>query len=120
MGESVDKQGIASGWTRGTVTGLCQNTVHYEGPALGDVRFLCDNKVEGARQGFGDSGAPVFNFQTPPPGSLYAYGRLYGGAGDAGYDTGDPWYSCTRGCVYRFSGVGMIQDTMQTYFLWYN
>jgi hypothetical protein len=117
VGESVDKQGRTSGWTRGTVAVLCANQMHVY-RLVDTAVVLCDNRVDGARAGQGDSGSPVFNVQGAPPGSLYPYGILHTRYGSA---TGPgPEFNCTAGCQYWFSGVMMILGHVQKSFFWYD
>jgi hypothetical protein len=50
----------------------------------GNIRFLCQdwvNNTTGPNPTGGDSGAPVFR-ETPMPGDVYAYGILWGVAGN--------------------------------------
>lgn len=114
QGETVDKQGRTSGWTRGAVGSLCANTVLDYGV---DVVVLCDNRVDGARAGKGDSGSPVLNEQASPPGSLYPYGVLHARSGSA-YSNDDD-QNCTSDCQYWFSGIDMIQGHLQQSYIWY-
>jgi hypothetical protein len=91
-GSSVDKVGMTTGWTRGTVFGTCVNEV-VDGSVI-----LCSDKVTGSRTGPGDSGAPVF---FSPSSSAENAPILLAGIYYAG--TVVNGQTCTTGCTYWFS-----------------
>lgn len=72
VGDTANKVGRTSGWTRGRVSKTCANT----GVQGSNIVFLCQNFVD-AGVGSGDSGAPVFKEHAD--GSAILLGTLWGG-----------------------------------------
>ena len=75
VGQTVNKVGRTTGWTRGTITNTCV-TVNVSGS---DVTQLCQSIVS-AGVGSGDSGAPVFR-QAGSGSNVTLMGILWGGSG---------------------------------------
>lgn len=76
-GQTLNKMGRTTGWTRGTVQSTCVD-VNVSGT---NITQLCQ-EIVGAGSGGGDSGSPVFSASTSS-GSVNAtlYGILWGGDG---------------------------------------
>lgn len=72
VGDTANKVGRTTGWTRGRVSKTCANT----GVQGSNIVFLCQNFVD-AGVGSGDSGAPVFKEHAD--GSAILLGTLWGG-----------------------------------------
>jgi hypothetical protein len=70
VGQTVNKVGRTTGWTRGKVTNTCVNV----GVSGTNIVQLCQNLVS-ARLGGGDSGSPVFKGST----NVTLAGILWGG-----------------------------------------
>lgn len=100
VGQSADKMGRTTGWTRGTVVSTCA-------PVTVDGSYVvtCADKVTNGRVGTGDSGSPVF--MPPAPGQvtnpLYPIGILFGGENLTQYDSADGTYYCNGSCVFYYS-----------------
>ena len=101
VGEIVSKVGRSTGGTKGTVGATC------EYPTYDSYAFLCVSRVDGASQGNGDSGAPVYDLP-------YAVGILFAGGGTS-YGAG-PIFRCTAGCWYHFSEWYSIETHLSRYF----
>ena len=77
VGEAVNKVGVTTGWTTGTVQSTC---VDVRGPGSSTHWLVCQTTADlGSRPG--DSGSPVFSIFDV----VYYGGLLWAGAGD-----GDP------------------------------
>ena len=99
IGEGISKVGRTSGWTKGTLAASC------ESPLVNNLYVVvCAGRVDNARWGFGDSGAPVFTRTDPNPdwGTTWRQGILFAGSGylspdpvegDYCYSTCSFWYS---------------------------
>ena len=74
-GEVLDKIGRTTGHTFGTVGSTCVNT-NVSGT---NITQLCQDFVEGAGVGPGDSGSPVFRWASS--GNISLYGILWGDSG---------------------------------------
>jgi len=74
-GETLNKVGRTTGWTRGPVTRTCVNV----GAAGTNIAMLCQDYVAAAVAG-GDSGSPVFR-QDGDSKDVTLYGILWGGGG---------------------------------------
>lgn len=74
-GNTVEKVGRTTGWTRGTQTNTCANT----GVSGTNIVLICQNFVQstGTIVGGGDSGAPVF--KTISADAVSLVGNLWGG-----------------------------------------
>jgi hypothetical protein len=82
VGETLDKVGRTTGWTRGPVTQTCLNS----GIAgLAGTAMLCQDRVAAMVAG-GDSGSPVFQ-QIGGSKDATLYGILWGGSVQAGQQT---------------------------------
>ncbi len=99
VGQTVDKVGRTTGWTRGTVAATCEYQPVYE--VGGDTTLvLCAARMTGSRVGGGDSGAPVFWLVQ---GNWYFHvGILFAGT------TGRNGETCTSGCEIWFSSWSNI------------
>jgi hypothetical protein len=112
IGQSVDKVSPITGWTRGTISQTCVNTVTEF--TVGEHMNLCVDAVTGSRVANGDSGAPVF---VPPPAGqihqpLTPLGILVAGRPINVWnspDWGDPHNLCRSGCTYFFARWANIQ-----------
>jgi hypothetical protein len=77
VGETLNKVGRTTGWTRGTVSATCVNT----NVAGTNITQLCQGFVNAGVAG-GDSGSPVFRVtNTPAAGDVRLYGLLWGSSG---------------------------------------
>jgi hypothetical protein len=109
VGLTLDKIGRTSGWTRGTVTATCSNTVSG-GKFANSIPYtsvvLCHDEFSNAAGGPGDSGGPVF-YKTTGNGIFYV-GVLYarGGFVPPGSETG----ICTASCVIAFTRWYRIKE----------
>lgn len=75
VGETLNKVGRTTGWTRGTVPATCVN-INVAGT---NITQLCQDFVN-ARVAGGDSGSPVFRVtNAPASGDVRLYGVLWGG-----------------------------------------
>jgi hypothetical protein len=76
VGQTANKVGRTTGWTRGTVTRTCVNT----GVSGSNIVLLCQDFVENDVQivAGGDSGSPVFRINGN--GSVTLLGNLWGGS----------------------------------------
>ena len=101
VGEPVSKVGRSTGGTAGTITATC------EYPTYAPYAFLCVAKVEGASQGNGDSGAPVYDLPE-------VMGVLFAGGGTS-YGPA-PINRCTAGCWYHFTEWSSIETHLSRYF----
>lgn len=89
----VDKIGANTGWTYGTVNRTCVDMVRQiNDPAYQNLaRYVlrCQTEVLWSQAGYGDSGAPVFKYDTNTRTAtllgLFHGGSSYG-AGNAGYE----------------------------------
>lgn len=109
IGQTLDKVGQTTGWTKGTLSQTCLNKPINDG--YGTYMVLCADAVTGSRVGQGDSGGPVF---IPPPNGqihnpLYPVGILFGSAHYNNYDPTIPAYFCSSGCTYYLSNFANIQ-----------
>jgi hypothetical protein len=77
-GETLDKMGRTTGWTRGEVILACA-TVNVAGT---NVTMICQDIVQAAAAG-GDSGSPVF-MQIGDTRDVHFYGLLWGGGAIGG------------------------------------
>lgn len=115
IGQSLDKLGRLTGWTRGTLAATCVHIVEAA------QTHLCSDQVNGSRAGNGDSGGPIF---IPPPSgqvtqALYPVGILWG-RDPATANVYDPennaWY-CDGGagqCVLYYSNWARVQNALQS------
>lgn len=113
VGQSVDKIGPQTGWTRGTISQTCINVPVQDdfGSYYMDV---CADAVTGSMVGQYDSGSPVF---FPPPADLIhnpltPVGILFAGAPMDQFDNnGFPFddHFCRYNCTYYFSHWSAIQ-----------
>jgi hypothetical protein len=78
VGQTVNKVGRTTGWTRGAVTNVCVNT----GVQGSRIVQLCQTFVS-AGVGSGDSGSPVFS--EPSGQNVALLGILWGGSGSTTY-----------------------------------
>jgi hypothetical protein len=78
VGQTVNKVGRTTGWTRGAVTNTCVNT----GVQGSRIVQLCQTFVS-AGVGGGDSGSPVFS--EPSGSNVTLLGILWGGSGSTTY-----------------------------------
>lgn len=116
MGESADKMGRTTGWTRGTVVSTCAPVV------IGSSYVVtCASEIDNARVGTGDSGAPVF---LPPPSGqfqpLYPLGVLFAGANMTQFDPSDGTSYCNAACKFWYSRWDQIQTHFQSPLYPYN
>lgn len=80
-GETVNKTGQRTGWTRGQITNTCVTQSSQQRADLGYLIYLCQYVV-GAHADAGDSGSPVYTRYTTvagEPGEMWLYGILWGG-----------------------------------------
>lgn len=78
QGATVDKVGVFTGWTRGTVSKTCATLVNTSpDPKL---LLLCQGVVSGLADN-GDSGSPVFTLNPPDYRTVELNGILWGGDG---------------------------------------
>jgi hypothetical protein len=82
VGETLDKVGRTTGWTRGPVTQTCLNA-GIAGVVA--TAMLCQDRVRAMVAG-GDSGSPVFQQQGDSKDAIL-YGILWGGSVQAGQQT---------------------------------
>ena len=74
-GETLNKVGITTGWTQGSVTNTCVN-MNQTGT---NFHFFCQDVVS-AGIGAGDSGSPVFELtHNPQSNDVALYGLAWGG-----------------------------------------
>lgn len=112
QGQTVDKMGRTTGWTRGSVSATCVvGDIDSNADLVADYRILCSHTVTNSRAGQGDSGGPVF---IPPPAGqitqpLTPLGILYAGNNMTSYDMSDQVYFCSSGCTYWFSDWSAVQ-----------
>ena len=99
VGLSVDKVGLTTGQTRGTVAATC------EYPLVDSLTtpyvVLCADRVDGAAAGKGDSGGAVF-YPPVTPDPTWAIGVLFGFGGSA-FATIAGRVRCTAGCRYYYT-----------------
>jgi hypothetical protein len=93
-GETLNKMGRTTGWSRGTV----QNTCVSIGASGTNLRYICQDLVA-AKVGPGDSGSPVFKVITSPV-RVKLYGILWGGN--------------STGTLFVFSRLSNIQKELGT------
>jgi hypothetical protein len=109
VGQSVDKEGQTTGWTRGTISQTCVNTPVSDG--TGVYMVLCAEAVTGSRIGQGDSGGPFFI--PPTPGNihnpLYPIGVVFAGGPFNAYDPSINAYYCTLNCTLYASHWSNIE-----------
>ncbi len=117
MGESVDKMGRTTGWTRGTIGGTCAPVAVTDASSGVTYVVTCADNVNNAAVGQGDSGSPVF---VPPPSGqlspLVPLGVLFAGGPLNAYFQVDGTYYCNSGCTYYYSPWDKIQTHMQSPF----
>lgn len=107
LGSRIDKMGRTTGWTIGTLGATCEYPLVDSANTLGLTQYvvLCAGRVDNARWGTGDSGAPVF--VAPPSGQLtplWREGILFAGYGTTiVWDPNDGTAYCTAGCRYYYS-----------------
>lgn len=89
-GETLDKIGRTTGHTYGIVGSTCVDT-NVSGE---DITMLCQDFVDGAGVGGGDSGSPVFRWDAS--GNISLYGILWGSSG---------------GSTFVFSALDMTERT---------
>lgn len=105
IGQSLDKMGRTTGWTRGTLAATCENFF------VSGAMHLCVDHVNNAGVAGGDSGAPVFVPSMPSTQPLYPYGILFaGGPMNTLSDEGFP--QCTVACSYWYTRWAAIQTTL--------
>lgn len=111
VGESVDKMGRTTGWTRGNVASTCD---HFQTVINGQTYMVqCAIKVTNARGGKGDSGSPIF---VPPADgqmgqSLYPIGIMFGGTNDYTDPYGDTYCTGALGpCIIWYSTWQRIEE----------
>lgn len=112
QGQTVDKMGRTTGWTRGTVSATCVvSDVDSDADLVADYRILCAHRVTNSRGGQGDSGSPVFI--APPAGQitqpLTPLGILFGVTNMVQYDMSDQVNFCSTACTYLFSDWSAVQ-----------
>jgi hypothetical protein len=102
QGQTLNKTGRSTGWTRGTVTNTCADTptdsLNYA-PAGGFITplFLCQIHTTIWSEG-GDSGSPVcqrFTDVAGAPGEAVVYGLMWGGPPGGNYNV--TWVSPVSG-----------------------
>lgn len=74
QGDVVQKVGIATGWTSGTVYQTCVD-INYQTAGNVPRRVWCYDRANLGGQG-GDSGSPVFRIFDPGAGIVYFYGLV--------------------------------------------
>jgi hypothetical protein len=116
QGGAVDKVGVTTGWTRGTVSATCAALPVYSAPNTLDHVTLCTNRVAGSRAGQGDSGGPVFASPNSNTATIYPVGILIGGENMVVYDPTIGAYYCTTNCAYSYSPWGQIEGHLARYF----
>jgi hypothetical protein len=99
VGDSVDKVGRTTGWTRGALSATCQK-VNTGVPGYDPYTVLCANEVSGAAFGAGDSGGPVFQIASGP--AIVKRGILFAGNGDF-HANSEEFPVCYNNCVYYYS-----------------
>lgn len=92
QGQVLNKVGRTTGWTRGTVVATCENVDVTDS----DITQLCQGLVDAFVDG-GDSGSPVFGFNTD--GTVFLGGILWGSSTDL----------VTGAVQFIFSPFGSIQ-----------
>ena len=96
VGETLNKVGRTTGWTRGTVSATCVNT----NVAGTNITQLCQGFVNAGVAG-GDSGSPVFRVtNAPASGDVRLYGILWGGN--------------SAGTLFVFSPIGSVNIQRST------
>ncbi len=78
QGMQLDKVGVATGWTQGTVSKTCATLVN--GSPTPKLLLFCQGVVTGLADN-GDSGAPVFSLLPPDYRTVELNGILWGGNG---------------------------------------
>ena len=92
LGQTLNKVGRTTGWSRGTVNTTCA-TINVSETTL---TLLCHSLV-GARVGSGDSGSPVFSAGTSTTNvNATLYGILWGGDAAGTTFAFSPWSGITR------------------------
>lgn len=109
VGESVDKMGRTTGWTRGHIGATCLNHVTVDGTY--SYMVICTDRVDSAAIGQGDSGAPVF--YQDQFGLTWAVGTQYSADNLlARMPTGE--YYCNARCSYYFNPFQNMQNMIGT------
>jgi hypothetical protein len=125
VGQSVDKVGRTTGWTRGSIDATCVDqgvNVTSTGVQLaGAYMVLCSDRVVNARVGTGDSGAPVWVTNGGVGSALQPLGILFGGGPMDLYDSGDGSRVCSGTiandpCKYTFSNWFQLSNHLNRYF----
>ena len=92
VGQTLNKVGRTTGWTRGTVSATCVNTNVFGT----NITQLCQGFVNAGVAG-GDSGSPVFRVtNAPASGDVSLYGILWGGT--------------SAGTLFVFSPIGSVNS----------
>ncbi len=78
VGQTANKVGRTTGWTRGAITATCVN-VNVSGS---NITLLCQTIVSAGVAG-GDSGSPVFRQPNSGSNSVTLLGILWGGSGNS-------------------------------------
>jgi len=107
VGQTSDKVGRTTGWTRGTVSATCLNILIAVPGA--EYKVLCAGEVAEASVGFGDSGAPVWLAVEATTDAITPLGILFGANIPQNVNT------CTSSCRYWFTsfermGTHLISD----------
>jgi hypothetical protein len=113
LGDRIDKMGRTTGWTIGTLGATCEyplvDSANTQG--INPYVVLCAGRVDNARWGTGDSGAPVF--VAPPSGQLtplWREGIVFAGSGaNIVFDPNDGTFYCNAGCRYFYSQWSQIE-----------
>ena len=115
VGQSVDKVGRTTGWTRGTVDATCMDVAvaldPYTGAIVPGISYMviCADRVSNARVGQGDSGAPVWVSNTGTGSPLQPLGILFAGGPITQFDYSDGGTGyCVAGCKFFFSNWTQI------------
>lgn len=106
VGDNIDKVGRTTGWTRGTLSNTCAHNFIDPGAPYAAYMVLCMDKVQNARAGQGDSGAPVFVPQNSPSPVLRVGVLSSSGGSSYGGVVGQQY--CTANCIYSYSRMTRI------------
>jgi hypothetical protein len=111
VGQSVDKVGRTTGWTRGYVQSTCADVKVNEGYP-DEYMVLCSDEVTGASAGGGDSGSPVFKSISTPTQTVWPLGVLFAGGPLNQVDINDNTRYCEAApvpCTFFFSEFPQIE-----------
>ncbi len=123
VGQSVDKVGRTTGWTRGSVDATCIDVAVALDPSTGAIvpgvsyMVICADQVINSGVSQGDSGAPVWVTNAGTGSALQPVGILFAGAPQNQIDFSDGGTRyCTVACKYLFSNWSQLSNHLVRYF----